>query len=328
MRRREFIGGLLLSATMGQARAEAAKTYRIVILDPITPVDEMNESAGPYYPLWRPLFQELRRSGYVEGQNLTVERYGIKDYSPDLARKVVAGHPDVIFADGGNPVVHDLLPATSTIPIVAIMFPVPSFITNLSHPGGNLTGININPGDELIGKRLELLREMVPSMSRVGFLATREMWIHDFKTGVEKVAGKLGVTVADLFLETPVSEGVIRRFFAESAKERVDALFVSGSVWAFMPLVIQLAQQYRLPAVYPYVYFAQVGGLMAYDFGLLDFGRIVADQIDQILKGTKPGDIPIYQAQKFTLTINMKTAKALGLTVPPSLLARADEVIE
>jgi putative tryptophan/tyrosine transport system substrate-binding protein len=324
-----FIGGLLLAATMGQARAEVAKTYRIAILDPITPVDVMNESAGPYYPLWRPLFTELRRLGYVEGQNLTVERYGIKEYSPDLARKVVAGSPDVIFADGGNAVVHDLLPATSTIPIVAFMFPLPSaFITNIAHPGSNLTGIDINPGDEVAGKRLELLREMLPNMSKVGYLATRESWKHDLSTDVERATKKLGVTVVDLFLETPVSEPVVRRFFADIAKERVDALVVTGSVFPFTPLVIQLAQEYRLPAMYGYSYFAQIGGLIAYDFGLKYMGRILADQIDQILKGTKPGDIPIYQAEKFDLTINMKTAKALGLTVPPALLASADEVIE
>jgi len=327
MKRRKFIGGLLLSATMGQARAEATKTYRIVILDPITPVDVMNESSGPYYPLWRPLFQELRRSGYVERQNLTVERYGIKEYSADLAQKVVADHPDVIFAEG-NAVVHDLMSAASTIPIVALMFPVlPSLIINLAHPGGNLTGINTNPGD-FVGKRLELLRELVPNVSKVGVLTTRGDWTHGLNKAVEQATQKVGVSVGDLFLETPVSEAVIRRFFAESAKERVDALFVNASVWAFMPLVIQLAREYRLPAVYPYVYFAQVGGLIAYDYGLSDFGHIVADQIDQILKGTKPGDIPIYQAEKYTLTINLKTAKTLGLTVPPSLLARADEVIE
>jgi putative tryptophan/tyrosine transport system substrate-binding protein len=328
MKRRKFIGGLLLATAVGQARVAAAKTYRIAILDPITPVEVMNESAGPYYPLWRPLFQELRRLGYVEGQNLTVERYGIKEYSPDLAQKVVGGHPDVIFAEG-NAVVHDLIPATSTLPIVALMIRVQSgLITNLAHPGGNLTGINIGPGDEVAGKRLELLREMVPNMSKVGFLTTREMWNHDFDTGVKKAAKELGVTVADLFLETPVSETVVRRFFTQLSKERVDALYVTGSVWAFMPLVIQLAEQHRLPAMYPYSYFVQVGGLMAYDFGLSDLGRVLADQIVTILRGAKPGDIPIYQSEKFTLTINMKTAKALGLTVGASLLARADEVIE
>jgi putative tryptophan/tyrosine transport system substrate-binding protein len=328
MRRRKFIGGLLLAATVGQARAEAAKTFRIAILDSITPVEVMNESAGPYYPLWRPLFLELRRLGYVEGQNLTVERYGIKEYSPDLVRKVVGGHPDVIFDDAGNAGVHELMSATSTTPIVAIFTSVPSaLIASLAQPGGNLTGINIDPGDEFVGKRLELLREMLPNRSKVGFLATREIW-KSINTGLEKAAKRLGVTVVDLFLETPVSEATVRRFFEEVSKERVDALYVTGSVWAFMPLVIQLAQAYRLPAMYIYSYFAQVGGLIAYDIGISDLGRVLADQIANILRGTKPGDIPIYQAEKFTLTINMKTAKALGLTVSPSLLTGADVVIE
>jgi putative tryptophan/tyrosine transport system substrate-binding protein len=325
MRRRQFIGGLLLAATMGQARAEAAKTYRIAIVDPITPVDVMNESAGPHYPLWHPLFQELHRLGYVEGQNLTVERYGIKEYSPDLARKVVAGNPDVVFADQ-NTAVYDVTIATKSIPIVGIMVQS-SLDQNLAHPGLNLTGVSLTLGIEFTGKRLELLREMVPSLSTVGLLATRKTWERDFKPSIEKVAKPLGITVVGPFLES-ITTAEIRRIFAVMSKERVDAVYVAADVWKDMPLVIHLAKEFRLPATYPNGYFSQIGGLMAYSFDIPELGRVAADQIDQILKGTRAGDIPIYQAEKFTLTINMETAKALGLTVPPSILARADEVIE
>jgi putative tryptophan/tyrosine transport system substrate-binding protein len=325
MRRRKLIGGLLLAATMGQARAEAAKTFRIAILDPITPVDVMNESAGPQYPLWRPLFRELRRLGYVEGQNLTVERYGIEEYSADLARKVVAGRPDVILADQ-NTAARDLATATKTIAIVGLMVGT-SQDQNLAHPGHNLTGISFALGIEFAGKRLALLREMVPSLSKVGFLSTQKTWERDFKPSIEEVAKPLGITVVGPFLESHGTEE-LRRVFAAMSKEHVDALFVTTDPWRDMPQVVQLSQEFRIPAMYPGSYFVQIGGLMSYSFDIPDLGRVAADQIGQILKGTQAGDIPIYQAQKLTLTINMKTAKALGLTVPASLLASADEVIE
>ena len=325
MRRRKFIGGVLLAATMPQVRAESVKTYRIAIFDLITPADVMNESAGPQYPLWRPLFTELRRLGYVEGHNLAIERYGIKEYSPDLARKVVAGHPDVIFADQ-NTAVRDVATATKTIPIVGIMVQS-SQGQNLAHPGGNLTGISFALGIEFTGKRLELLREMVPNISKVGLLTTRETWERDFKPSIEQVTKRLGIAVVGPFLESLTTEE-LRRIFSVMSKENVDALNVTADLWRDMPQVIQLAQEFRLPATYPNKYFAQIGGLMAYSFDIPELGRVAADQIDQILKGTQAGDIPIYQAEKFTLTINMKTAKTLGLVVPSSLLAQADEVIE
>jgi putative tryptophan/tyrosine transport system substrate-binding protein len=321
-RRRDIIAGLLCAATMRRAHAQqSAKQYRLAILDAATPAEVMNESSGPDYPLWRPLFKELRRLGYVEGQNLTVERYsGRGNYSLDLARKVVASNPDLILSTSDT---LDLTDATDTIPIVTIM----GSTTGLSpaHPGGNLTGFAISPGIEIVGKRLELLREIVPSMSRVGFLVVG--WS---RGELEKYLTDLGIALVGPFVKRPATEAEIRRVIAAMSKERADALYVAGEpeVWVNMPLVIQIAQEFRLPAVYIYRYWAQIGGLMAYDWGISDMGRIIADQIDQILRGTKAGDIPIYMAQKFTLSINLKTANALGLTVPPSLLASADEVIE
>jgi putative tryptophan/tyrosine transport system substrate-binding protein len=261
MRRREFIGGALLAATIAEARAEAAKTYRIAIFDPITPVEVMNQAAGPHYPLWKPMFTELRRLGYVEGQNLTVERYGIKEYSPELARKVVAGHPDVILADQ-NTAVRDIVTATRTIPIVGIMVQS-SQDQNLAHPGHNLTGCSATLGIEFTGKRLQLLREMVPSVKTVGLLATRRTWERDYKPSIEKVAKPLGITVVGPFLELITIEE-LRRIFAAMSKKHVDALNVTADLWTDMPQVIQLAQEFRLPAMYPNSYFAQIGGMIAY----------------------------------------------------------------
>jgi putative tryptophan/tyrosine transport system substrate-binding protein len=332
MRRRDVIAGLMLSSTLGSAHAQQTKKYRIAILDPATPVEVMNESTGPEYPLWAPLFKELRRLGYVEGQNLVVERYsGRLNYTPDLARTVVATNPEVIFCLS-NQIVHDLIGLTDRIPIVGLVAdPIRAgLIRNMARPGGNFTGVSVDAGYDVWGKRLELLRELVPRMSTVGILVTRAQWESFFRTGFEKLAPELRVAVVGPFLERPLTEAEVRRVFAAMSQERADALYVSETAEVFVhaPLIVELAQKYRLPAVYAYRYHAQIGGLMAYDYGISDLGRIMADQIDQILKGTKPGDIPIYQAAKFTLTINMKTAKALGLTVPSSLLAQADEVIE
>jgi putative tryptophan/tyrosine transport system substrate-binding protein len=333
MKRRDVIAGLLVSSTLGSAHAQQIKKYRIAILDPATPVEVMNESTGPQYPLWAPLFKELRRLGYVEGQNLLVERYsGRLNYTPDLARTVVASNPDLIFSVT-NFVAHDLITMTDRIPIVGIAADPIRFglARNMARPGGNFTGVSPDvAGYEVWGKRLELLRELVPRMSTVGLLVTRVQWESFFRIGFEKLEPEFGIAVVGPFLERPLTEEEFRRVFAAMSQEGADALFVSeiAEVFVHKPLIVELAQKYRLPAVYAYRYDAQIGGLMAYDYGLSDLGRIMADQIDQILKGTKPGDIPIYQAEKFTLTINVKTANALGLTVPASLLARADEVIE
>jgi putative tryptophan/tyrosine transport system substrate-binding protein len=279
--------------------------------------------------------------GYVEGQNLTIERYwgGMdgKDYSPDLARKVVASKPDLIFASG-NYIAHDLMLATDTIPVVAWMGePVRSgLVSTLAHPGGNLTGVDFNAaGFELWGKRLQLLREIVPNMSKVGYLTVRAIWESTIVQWgrphpVEKVAKELGLTVVGPFLERPVTEEEVRRVLAAMSQERVEAVYVNepSEIYIHAPLVIRLVQDYRLPAIYPYPYWAQIGGLIAYGLDASDISRAVAEQIDRIFKGTKAGDIPIYVAEKFTLAVNLKTAKALGLTVPSPLLAQADEVID
>ena len=330
MKRRQFIGGVFVAATMGQPRAETAKSYRIAIFDPITPVEVMNEEAGPQYPLWRPLFTELRRMGYAEGKNLTIERYGIKEYFPDLARKVVGGHPDAIFANQSR-AVHDLTTATNAIPIVGLFGFDPvraGLVSNFARPGGNLTGVSVNTGHNLSEKPLEQLREMIPSMSKVGLLATRFTWENTFRAPIEQASKALGVTAIGPFLETPITSANIRQVLAAMSKEHVDAVYVTSDVWRDMSLVIELAQEFRLPATYPNSYFAKIGGLMAIDVDIPQLGRVVADQMGQILRGTKPGDIPIFQIEKFRLTVNLKTAKALNLTVPASLLARADEVIE
>jgi ABC-type uncharacterized transport system substrate-binding protein len=282
---------------------------------------------------WRAFFAELRRLGYVEGENLIIERYSAEGHHEryaDLARQIVARNPDVIVT-GTNPVVIAFKAATGTIPVVAFMLdPLHAgLVTSLGRPGGNLTGITLDPGIEIWGKRLEMLKEAIPSMTRAAFLGMREGWEGSAGQVLRDAGGRLGISLAFTVPQqgTPAE---IERVFAAMAQQRPDAVLVSGEgdLYAHRELIAELAEKNRLPAMCPYRDYVEAGGLMAYAVDLAELLRRMADDVHQILKGAKPGDIPIYQATKFELLINLKTAKALGLDIPPTLLARADEVIE
>jgi len=213
MRRRDVIAGLVLASTLCRAQAQqSAKRHRIAMIDEAFPIPAMDESNVPEQPLWRPFFAEMRRLGYVEGQNLTIERYTGRLFSSDLAREVTAGDPDLIVCTD-NLVAHDLIATTDTIPIVAIMGnPVgDGLATALAHPGANLTGVDLTLGWEVRGKRMQLLREMVPNLCRMGYLTVRAVYENVGKPYVEKLAKGLGITVVGPFLERPVTEAEIRR---------------------------------------------------------------------------------------------------------------------
>jgi putative tryptophan/tyrosine transport system substrate-binding protein len=220
--------------------------------------------------------------------------------------------------------------ASGTIPIVWIGGdPIRAGLaTSLAHPGGNITGVSVYAGVEIWGKRLQILKEAVPSASKVAFLEIRT----DSAANLEQLrdAGRrLGITVIDMPLqESTPSE--YRRVFSEIARERPDAIIVSsdGALIPYSQLIVELAGKSRLPGMYGHRDFLEVGGLMAYESDLSELARRMADDVHEILNGTKPGDIPIYQPTKFDLVINLKAARALGLTIPPSLLAVADEVME
>jgi putative ABC transport system substrate-binding protein len=208
------------------------------------------------------------------------------------------------------------------------------FAASLARPGGNITGVSVDVGDELEGKRLEILKEAVPKTSRVAFLAPRHIWegtsnvdsIHNLR----EVARHLGVTLVGAPLDSPIQEPEYRRVFAAMAKEHVDALLVSDvpDNFTHRRLIVELVEKARLPAIYPWLDFVEIGGLMAYVIDLKEVWRRAADQVGQILKGAHPGEVPIYQPTTFELIINLKTARALSIEMPPLLLARADEVIE
>jgi putative ABC transport system substrate-binding protein len=332
MRRREFTAGLLLAAMPRSARAQQrAVKHRIAIFHPAIPVSLLTETGGG--SAWRAFFPELRRLGYVEGENLTIERYsadGHHERYADMAREIVTSRPDLIVT-GTNPVVVAFKAATGTIPIVAFMIdPVEAgLVTNLAKPGGNLTGITLDAGIEIWGKRLEILKEAVPSTARAAFLGMREGWEGSFGQFLRDAAGRLGISLISILPQNGTASE-IERVFAEMVTQRPDAVLISGEgdLYANRLLIAELTRKHRLPAMSPYRDFVDAGGLMAYTVDLAELLRRMADDVHKILRGAKAGDIPIYQATRFELLINLKTANAFSLSVPPALLARADEVIE
>jgi putative ABC transport system substrate-binding protein len=279
--------------------------------------------------------QGLRDLGYVEGRNVVIEYRSAEDKLerlPALAAELVALKVDVIVA-GAPPAALAAKQATQTLPIVfaAVADAVTSgLVTSLARPGGNLTGLSFL-GPELIGKRLEQLKQAVPGVSRVAVLwqpgALPERTEKDILKEIEVAARALEVRPQFVEARGPAD---FDRAFSDMTKARAEAL----TVWSTPMFVnerrrlVDLAAKNRLLAVYPWREFVDAGGLMAYGPDLADLFRRAPTYVDRILNGAKPGDLPIEQPTKFELVINLKTAKALGLTIPPSLLQRADQVIE
>ena len=333
MKRREFIGligGAAVSPLAARAQQRATQ-QRIAIFHPAIPTTLLTETGGG--SAWRAFFSELRRLGYIEGENLIIERYSAEGHHEryaDLAREIVTRKPNLIVT-GTNPVVIVFKAATSTIPVVAFMLdPLKvGLVTSLARPGGNLTGITLDAGIEIWGKRLEMLKEAIPSTARAAFLGMREGWEGSSGQVLRDAGSQLGISLV-FMLPQKGTPSEIERVFAAMEQQRPDAVLVSGEgdLYAHRQLIVELAEKNRLPAMCPYRDYVEAGGLMAYTVDLAELLRRMAVNVHQILKGAKPGDIPIYQPTKFELLINLKTARALGLTLPLALLARAAEVIE
>ncbi|HTE92836.1 MAG TPA: ABC transporter substrate-binding protein, partial [Bradyrhizobium sp.] len=332
MRRRDFITALGTAATWPLAvRAQQpARMQRIAFVHPFAKVSEMNVSNQTYQ---RAFFEELIRLGYIEGQNLGVERYsgeGQSERYAELVRNVVNTHPDVIVTLGAR-LSLDFKMATTTIPIVTIMFdPVAQgLVTSIARPGGNITGVTIAGGFEIIGKRMGLLVEAMPKLSTVGYLASRPFWEDPRGAAVREAAKQAGISLSPVMLSA-FDEAEYQRVFRSMEQDRADAFMVSDEPENSInhATIVELAAKARIPAIYPFRDYVEAGGLMAYSIDLVDISRRLANLIDKILKGANPGDIPFYQPTKFELSINLKTAKALGLEMPAMLLGRADEVIE
>jgi putative tryptophan/tyrosine transport system substrate-binding protein len=315
----------------GRALAQQpAKPHRIAIVSG-APVTDMNENSGVLS--WPALFAQLRRLGFVEGQNLVVERYsflGLSEPFAELAADVVRRKPDLIVATTSR-MVQTFKETTAVIPIVSVTADplAQGLVTSLARPEGNITGVSVTAGLEVLGKQLGLLKELLPILSKAGFLAKRSVWEGPPGTALRAAAQRMGIVVVGAILEV-AQEPEYRRVFAMLKQEAVDGLVVSDQSENFTHrrLIIELAANDRLLAIYAYRQQAEIGGLMSYGPDVAEVFRIAATQVGRILKGARPADLPIEQPTRFEMVLNMKTARALGLTIPPLVLAQADEVIE
>jgi ABC-type uncharacterized transport system substrate-binding protein len=320
---------LILALTLAPLVAEAQQAAKIARIGWLGD----NPAGNPH--LREAFLQGLRDLGYVEGRNLTIEyrnAQGKFERFPALAAELVTLKVDVIVAPG-TPAALAAKQATRTLPIVVIAVgdPVTSgLVTSLARPGGNVTGSS-TLGPDLVGKCLEQLKQAVPGVSRVAVLwhpgAFGKRTERDMLKGAEVAARSLGVRLQFVEARGPAD---FDRAFSEMTMARAGALTVLDSLMFFNERrrLVDLAAKNRLPAVYTSRDFVDAGGLMAYGANRADFFRRAATYVDRILKGAKPAELPVEQPTKFELVINLKTAKALGLMIPQTLLLRADQVIE
>jgi putative ABC transport system substrate-binding protein len=325
MKRREFVtllgGAVAWPATGGQAKLPTIPRVGSLIFGPPAASASREEVLGA----------ALRGLGYVEGKNIAMERMWAEtvDELPGLAVELVRRNVNVIFAPSSTEV-EAARQATHTIPIVFAFHADPvgvGHVVSLPRPGGNITGLTMLLTD-LSGKELEILKEAVPQAGRIGVLWNPTTPSHPpalkaIEAGAEKLGVELGIVPARTRDDLPVA-------FATMVEERVDAVLVVSSPLARVErnLLAELELKHRLPVMFGSRWNVEAGGLISYAADLDDLTRRAAVYIDKILKGTKPADLPVEQASKYQLIINLKTAKALRLDLPSTLLARADEVFE
>jgi putative ABC transport system substrate-binding protein len=326
--RRAFISGAtlgLLAAPLAAEAQQAGKVWRVGVLSS----GSHSATAGARIDAFK---QGLRDLGYVEGQNIEIEsRWGEGKYESlrDLAAELVRLKMDVIVT-AAVPAIQAAKEATTTIPIVmaVVVDPVATgLVASFARPGGNITGLSVRT-PELVGKQFGMLKEILPKVSRVAVLWNPANLGNPPQLRAAEVAARtLGIRLQPLEARTPRE---LDSAFAAMTTEAAGAVVVLVDVMFIdqRTRIAELAATRRLPAVYGQVEHVGSGGLMAYAPNFLANYRRAAVYVDKILKGAKPGDLPIEQATKFELVINLKTAKALGLTIPPSLLQRADQVIE
>jgi putative ABC transport system substrate-binding protein len=316
---------LVLTTPLAAEAQPPGKVYRIGFILTTAP----NE-VGHFF---KALDEGLRELGYVEGRNVVFERRfaeGRQERLPALAAELVQLKVDVLVT-GSNPVIAAVKQVTATIPVVMAVSRDPvgaGFITSLARPGGNITGLANDATPEIIGKNLDLLKEAAPRLSRVAF-----MWnpvppgARTTKNAVESAARRLGLTFQSVEVRGP---NEFESAFAAMVRERANGVVVATDPLILGPRsqVVLLAARSRLPVMYGLREFAEAGGLMSYGPNVAAQFRRAAVYVDKILKGAKPADLPVEQPTTFELVINLKTAKALGLTIPPSLRLRADQLIE
>jgi putative ABC transport system substrate-binding protein len=322
MRRREFIAGLGATAWPVAARAQRPNRVSRIGILALAPADTPNQVA---------FYQGLRDLGYIEAQNVLIEyrEYGSRrERLAGLATELVKLNVDVILA-AGSEAAHAARQASATIPIVMTSTnPLGlGFIASLARPGGNVTGLSLM-GPEVSGKRLQLLQEIVPGLAKVALFwdpndPSAEFSVTETQAAAETFSLKLQV------LETRRADDFEATFQAAAKEDaRAVILLPAPAIDANMKRIADLALRHRLPTMYFSDSLPKAGGLASYGVSLVAIYRRAANYVDRILKGTKPADLPVEQPAKFELVINLQTAKQLGLTIPPTLLALADRVIE
>jgi putative ABC transport system substrate-binding protein len=326
MPRRAFmavITGSLLAARLAAEAQQSTRIYRIGLL-----IGASEAFAAPYIEIFR---QALRDLGYVEGRNITIElRYadGHYDRLRVLAADLVRLKVDIVVTEG-TPPTRAATQATTTIPIVMTVTGDPvaaGLVTNLARPGGNLTGASFFL-PELGAKRLQLLKEAIPTLSRVVIVWNPSNAVHGPAVKrIETTAKTLRIDVQHIKIQAPadVGDALVRISQGRSGLVALEDAMIN----VCSTQIADVAVKHRLPAIFGLPTFAEAGGLMAYGPNRSELWRRAATFVDKILRGARPGELPVEQSTRFDLVINLKTAKALGLTIPPSLLQRADQVIE
>lgn len=329
MRRRHFLAGLLATTGAGALRAaEPNKVHRLAV------GSQFGMDFAKTY--WALLFERLPQMGFVEGKNLIVDRYateGRPERYQEVARSMVRAKPDVIALGFDHQFIRQVANETTTIPIVASFGdPVAAgIVMNIARPERNITGISLDAGIEMQGKHLELLKEAVPSASRVAYLANRAEWEGAWGQAVREAGQRSAVSIIGIPMELSAGEPDYRQAFETMAQQSAKALMISGLSpnAEYRELILELAVKHRLPSITWWTDIAKNGQvLLAYAPDWPYYFRLWVDQIGRALNGVAPAEIPIHQPTKLILSINLKTAKTLGIVVPPSLLARADDVIE
>jgi putative ABC transport system substrate-binding protein len=335
MRRREFItllSGAPAAWPLAGWAQQAARQQRIAFVHSGIPAAELTEIAGPFWV--QRFYKTLRELGDAEGGNIVVERYSAEGRSErfaPLAAAVVGSKPQLIVVNL-NDLIKEFTAATTAIPIVAIMGdPIATgLVGDLAHPGGNLTGVSIDAGYEIVAKRLQILKEVMPSAAKLAYLTSSRTYVDTpLGSSLQKAGQGLGIALTWSFLPE-VNDAQLRRAFADMLSQQFDAAMVdaSGSLLSQRAAIAELAGKLRIPVMYPFRDYVDLGGLMSYAPDSGELAQHMAVEVHEILNGAKPGDIPIYRPNKFQLVVNLKTAKSLGLEMPATLIARADEVIE
>lgn len=333
MRRRDVIallGNAMLFLPPAARAQQSGRIYRIGLVLGVAPIPNMS-GPDPIDPVVKAFVHGMRDLGYHEGKNVVIERRSAEgkfERFDAILAELVASKIDVIVVAGATELLRAAKRATSTLPIVMAVGYNPvetGIVASLARPGGNITGTTVHAGPEIEAKRLQLLKAAVPEATRIGFLGLKSSWESLDGSSARAAAQELGVSLFHVE-HTPTNYADA---FAQIIRERPHALFVARQAANFSnrKMIADFVVAQRIPSSSPYREIVAAGGLMSYGASNPELFRRAAVYVDRILKGAKPEDLAIEQPTKFELVINLKTANALGLTMPPPLLALADEVI-